>query len=310
MLSLKKCLTGALLISFFFIFACSSGTTAPPDNSNQFPDTWTFLIGQPDMFPTDDCYPAWSPDGSNLAFFGLGYSGPGIYIYSRDSEETNFFSRGIHPTWSPDGEKIAYRKSTTEESLGLWWMAIDKSDSSFVNMDGTYPNWSPDGENLVVVIREDTFTSNLWISPIDGSLPTQLTFYPEDGAYLMDPEWSPSGDWIVYDRNNTGDDFPAGTRIQLVSADGSQEIPITDPEEDFVTRHPVWSPTDDKLAFVKNGDVWIHDLGNGERVHVTDRMGNNYTGTFLSPSWSPLNDVIACLHSYGSDSAIFLIPVP
>jgi tricorn protease-like protein len=107
--------------------------------------------------PDGAYYPAWSPDGSTIAF----WSGPrtGVDGGPAESEIFTVPAKGgtptrltfndvtsIEPTWSPDGEQIAYMNGGE-----LWVMGKDGSGQHRILRDkgSTWaPTWSPDGTKI------------------------------------------------------------------------------------------------------------------------------------------------------------------
>jgi Tol biopolymer transport system component len=67
--------------------------------------------------------PAWSPDGSKLAYTGWGDYAPAIYIVNSDGSGTvQLTTDGTgDPTWSPDGSRIVF----TLGALALRLFVID-----------------------------------------------------------------------------------------------------------------------------------------------------------------------------------------
>jgi DNA-binding winged helix-turn-helix (wHTH) protein len=68
-----------------------------------------------------DCEPAWSPDGSRMAFWSNRDGGKEIYVMDANGSNvkrlTNNLADDVNPTWSPDGLKILYesdRDAATE----------------------------------------------------------------------------------------------------------------------------------------------------------------------------------------------------
>lgn len=82
--------------------------------------------------PADDRYPAWSPDGSKIAFTSNRDGNQEIYVMDIDGKNkrnlTNTPSEDEHPTWAPDAAMIAFqsdRGGTTE----IWRMnGVDGTD--------------------------------------------------------------------------------------------------------------------------------------------------------------------------------------
>ena len=76
-----------------------------------------------------ESWPAWSPDGIKLAFFGYDGTRHSIYFTNPDgSGETRFpVDDARDAEWSPDGTRIAF---SHELPLGAWRIFV-------ANLDGT-----------------------------------------------------------------------------------------------------------------------------------------------------------------------------
>jgi Tol biopolymer transport system component len=61
---------------------------------------------------------------------------------------------------------------------------------------GTW-HWTPGGDGLAYV---DPLTANLWVQPIAGGTPTQLTSFPDDGLEIWDFDWSADGERLAVAR--------------------------------------------------------------------------------------------------------------
>lgn len=197
--------------------------------------------------PGFDRAPAWSPDGTRLAFSRNGV----IHVMSVDGTELRSFEEGTNPDWSPDGTKIAYDNGSRTfvfEPDG----AVGKT---FIG-DGTAPAWSPDGSRLAV---DDLVTQNqtdIFLMSANGGNRVNIT----DNAMRADrePAWSPDGSRIVFRRLNRSES--TGYDLWLMNSDGS------DPTELLVRPGaqvgPVWLP-DDRILFNSEGDILTFDLDTG-----------------------------------------------
>ena len=55
---------------------------------------------------------------------------------------------------------------------------------------GSLVRWTPDGRALAYITDRDGI-SNIWIQPLDGSPPKQLTDFKSDAIFWFD--WTPDG---------------------------------------------------------------------------------------------------------------------
>ena len=108
------------------------------------------------------------------------------------------------------------------------------------------------------------------------------------GAAHANPQWSPDGNWIAYDRWNG-----AQYKMYKVSSGGGSEMGID--YDDTIGNNPEytepqWSPDGTHFAFVDgNGtSVWKVPTTGGPTIPVY------YGGTCSSPQWSPSGTSIVC----------------
>jgi Tol biopolymer transport system component len=99
--------------------------------------------------PAYDQSPAWSPDGTKLAFVSDRDGDLEIYVMNTDGSGvtrlTNHHGYDAEPTWSPDGSRIAFA-SDRDGNLEIYVMNADGSAQTRLTRgpDGDYaPRWEP-----------------------------------------------------------------------------------------------------------------------------------------------------------------------
>ena len=140
--------------------------------------------------------PAWSPDGSSIAFVS-GRDGPSaIFAIELASGDVRLLSNSdlsvVSPAWSPDGAWIAYIEMDAQHEFShVWVMAADGSEArqlTFGNFWERTLTWSPDGTHIAVGRIVDMETRyDIYMVPLDGGAEERVTDDPYDD---MDPSWT------------------------------------------------------------------------------------------------------------------------
>ena len=144
--------------------------------------------------------PAWSPNGSQLAYVSFESRKPVIYAHDVASGKrrllANFRGSNSAPTWSTDGRQIV---ATLSRDGGSQLYAIDANggeprrltQSSSID---TEPVFSPDGKNIYFVSDRGGAPQIYRMSPTGGNA-ERVTF---SGSYNISPTLSPDGRWMAY----------------------------------------------------------------------------------------------------------------
>jgi dipeptidyl aminopeptidase/acylaminoacyl peptidase len=244
--------------------------------------------------------PAWSPDGSLLAFESHreGFDDDVWFLRTGAPGGEAFQIRGVHalPRFSPDGKTLLYgwRGAEPDSVKQQPWrnrispVAITRGPDA-KRFDGRVYTSLPlvEDERGLVPPRELRRPRHLYLVPLAGGEPKQLT----SGALSQtDPAWSPDGRAIAYvqDSTETAELRPQvrPTLYVLSLADGATR-PLETPYVE--NRVPAWSPDGKTIAF-------ICSKGRGEEndVCVVPATGGSVRNLTLTwdldpeiPFWAP-----------------------
>jgi Tol biopolymer transport system component len=158
------------------------------------------------------------------------------------------------------------------------------ADSTVIDTD---PTPSPDGKWLAYTSEHDS-SRQIWIRPIGGGAPRQLTQEPHPGR-ASTPTWAPDSKSLLFISTKTQD-----YNIYSVPFEGGEGRPMSDYPAS--NRFAVYSPDGKQIAFPSNrakpGQMWGFDLfvmdGQGEKTpeRPARRLTNNL-GSPGHPTWSP-----------------------
>ena len=223
--------------------------------------------------------PAWSPDGSQVAFASRRGGNFDIYVTGADGTGTRRLTSAradeTHPTWSPDGTRIAFQRGNPSD---IYVMNVDGSNPHrLVQLDANEvdPTWSPDGEWIAYQLRRPgTELGEIHVVAADGSRGRRLTSLQRSAA----PAWSADGERIAFASRGRGRNFD----IYTVGLDGKGLRRVTTaPEDEF---EPAFSPDGGSIAFDRAGAIVVTGA-DGEEQELTDADNNDG-----SPVWRPAVD--------------------
>ncbi|HEU4382143.1 MAG TPA: hypothetical protein VFR85_01470 [Anaeromyxobacteraceae bacterium] len=211
-----------------------------------------------------DFEPAWSPDGTTLAFKSDRDGNEEIYVMQADGSSprrlTNQTARDYSPTWSPDGTRIAF-VSERDGNAEIYVMAADGSNPTRLTNDpvrqDSDPAWSPDGTRIAFAkgVPGAFFTDPMRICTMntDGSNVTCLSVFgsgaPEED---QQPAWSPDGTRLAFART----DREYYSALMVMNADGTGATALTD---GWIDTDPAWSPDGRTIAFVRS-NYWLDGI--------------------------------------------------
>jgi hypothetical protein len=198
----------------------------------------------------DDTSPAWSPDGSRLAYVCLrqpdGSIAPPERICVRNADGTGLvvlsttLSADLSPTWTHDGSQIACVSSAPGYQSFIVFINVDGSGRfGLVSITGVdNPDLSPDDRSIAY-----NQVNSIWVYNRFTQTALRLTNAGSDWR----PRFSPDGARIVFQSSRDGN-----AEIYLMNSNGTGQTRLTN--NPAFDSNPVWSPDGTKILFTSTRD--------------------------------------------------------
>jgi Tol biopolymer transport system component len=233
-----------------------------------------------------DAHPAWSPEGTRIAFESTVDGKRAIWVMQADGQglrrltDLTGAAAETAPAWSPRGDRIAYA-SDKDGNPEIYVVGADGSGSRRLTdnpaNDGV-PVWSPDGARIAFVSDRDG-QFGIWAMAADGSAPARLV--PGTADPGSKPAWSPDGRSIAFASDRDGGNLDIFAADTAPGAGGPTKL-IAGPGLDG---EPAWSADGSKLAFASDRD-------GSPQIYVANRDGSNVVkvttkARSYTPAWAP-----------------------
>jgi len=206
-----------------------------------------------------DGYPAVSPSGKHVAFYGKYDQYKTWSIHTVDIDGNNM-RRLTHvksvwdsaPAWSPDGKTIVfareYKDVNGDRQEEIWLMKADGTEQRQIKaLEGRAAEFIQDGR---LIFQSKASPSQISIANIDGSNLIQLT---NDDTDNMSPKISPDGLQIAYLSNRDGNQ-----EVYVMNNDGSNQKRLT--RNRVEEWDPAWSADGSKVFFSSQNVYGFYDI--------------------------------------------------
>ena len=245
-----------------------------------------------------DRFPAWSPDGAQVAWFSDRNGEYQLMIGPQDGQEApraidlppSFYYR---PQWSPDGSHLLF----TDADRTLWLLEVESEELTKVDYDlyahpqrSLNPEWSPDGDWIAYAKRMHNQFRTIHAYSLERDTSLALTNGMADAVH---PAWDKSGDYLYFMAStdyglNTGwldmssyeRDTERGLYLAVLDAEDPSPL-LPESDEEPVDDGESEEDADDEDE--ENNDVQIDPEGLDQRILSLDVPVSTYSGLYAGP---------------------------
>lgn len=243
------------------------------------------------------------PDGQQIAFAWNFTGNWEIFVVPLDlsappKQITNGDGAKFAPLWSPDGHKLAYVLDLDGgENYDIY--LYDSLSDQHTNITPNTPDaiathyyWSPDGRQIAYCCdkagRFDTY-----IIPSTGGEARLILDQPYPDLSVI---WSPDGAHLAVVCKAAGHDY----WTFMVDVENGGAVPISMDGSPISAKDPCWSANGNQILFASNHhgeyQITLYDLQSQSIQWITEGKGEKE-----SPDWSPDDQTISYVTSYGPD---------
>jgi Tol biopolymer transport system component len=216
--------------------------------------------------------------------------------------------------WSPDGARVAFHKRVTSPRP-VWRRIWNRHPAYELTLTGNLPSFSPSGDRFATTTQaQAAFGAGIAVAAPGAD--TSTVIYQDKARNVLAPQWSPSGDTIIFGIGvfnaffngfngrfvKPEDRVERGAQVAMIRPDGSGFRELTSGPNN--NSFPSMAPDGKRFVYRSFGPE-----GNGLRIKNLESgtVTALTTGYDNFPLWSPRGDLIVFSRQAEGDYEIYTI---
>jgi serine/threonine-protein kinase len=246
-------------------------------------------------------WPAWSPDGTRLAYAAEVNGFRQLFVRTIATGEDRRLTHGlrddIQPAWSPDSRRLAFVRARTSsgkldpadingwyhEGGEIWNLDLASGKETKLIEEAFAPSFSPDGTRLAF----DALWAGprrIWVADTNGRNPRQITSDSSDAVIHAEPRWSPDGKRLVFRRIEN-------PKSDIVAVDLASGAMTRMTDDNLLDLDPIWSPDGRQIYFASSRggglNLWRISIGAGGKPVGAPEQLTTGAGDDVEPAPAP-----------------------